>query len=146
MVRGGVTLVPPFGFCIDPGAVTQRFALLARCDVLSDDGLSAAPLAIITVSLSDADNQTQLPSAEQTAAAWGLSDVQRTRSRDNSVVFQAEGPTPSAAFHASQWRGTAMVGDHMMGVALYGAADRPPIGPEGGAILTDLIQATKTPQ
>ena len=144
MVRGGVTLVPPFGFCIDPAAVTQRFALLARCDVLSTDGLAAAPLAVITVSLSDAEAQTTLPSADQTAAAWGLSDVRQTRTRDRSVIFRADGPTPSAAFHASQWRGTALVGGHVMGVALYGAADRPPIGAEGGSILSDLIAATKT--
>lgn len=143
MARGAVTLVPPFGFCIDTRALSQRFALLARCDVLSPDGFAAAPLSIITVSLSPAPEGVPLPSAEVTAAALGLKNVEQARTRSRSVIFRADGPAPSAALDGRHWRGIALVGDQVMGVALYGPAGQPPIGREGRAILSDLIAATK---
>lgn len=146
MARGTVSVVPPQGYCIDNRALGQRFALMARCDVISGEGLAAAPLSVITVSLSPAPEGAALPTPATTAAALGLSDVQNTSQRRTSVIFRANGPAPSQALDGRHWRGTALVGGQIMGVALYGPAGRPPIGREGRAILSDLIAGTKAVQ
>ena len=146
MARGAVMLVPPQGYCFDNRALGQRFALMARCDVVSGTGSAAAPRSVITISLSPAAEGATLPTPENTATALGLSDVQRTTSRRNSVIFQASGPAPSQALDGRHWRGSALVGGQIMGVALYGPAGRPPIGREGRDILAEVIAGTKAVQ
>ncbi len=143
MASGAVTIAAPQGYCIDNRALGQRFALMARCDVISGQGNAAAPLSIITVSLSPAPEGAPLPTAQVTAAALGLSNVQNTTQRRDTVIFRADGPAPSQALDGTHWRGTALIGNQIMGVALYGPAGRPPIGREGRGILADLIAGTK---
>lgn len=143
MAGGALTVVPPQGYCIDNRALGQRFALIARCDVISGEGLAAAPLSVITVSLSPAPQGAPLPTPAVTASALGLSDVKDTRTKNNRVIFRANGPAPAQALDGRHWRGTALVGGQIMGVALYGPAGQPPIGREGRDILADLIAGTK---
>lgn len=146
MARGAVTVAAPQGYCIDNRALGQRFALMARCDVISGQGNAAAPLSVITVSLSPAPEGAPLPTPEVTAAALGLSNVQNKSQRRNTVIFRADGPPPSQALDGAHWRGTALIGNQIMGVALYGPAGRPSIGREGRGILADLIAGTKATQ
>ena len=52
MMRGGVTLVPPSGYCIDPESLSHKFALMARCDNMgAATGGEGAPAGVLTVSL-----------------------------------------------------------------------------------------------
>lgn len=144
MLGKSITLVAPRGYCIDPRSLTPRFALLARCDVLGQsNSTGGAPLGIITASFSNATPQTPLPTAAQTAKALGLSDVHRTTKHDKSVVFRAIGTAPSDNLAPQHWRATALIGPHMLGLAVYGPKNGAAVTAEGGAILTSLIARTR---
>jgi hypothetical protein len=141
MAAGAMTLVPPQGYCIDKRSLTSRFALMARCDVLKTDAAGLGmPIGVITVSLSSGSDS--MPSPEQTATAFGLSDVSRTETSDNSVVFRATGPAPFKDMSPTQWRATARINDQLLGLAFY-QPNQASAGSEAGKpMLQDLITRT----
>lgn len=144
MAGGALTLVPPQGYCIDRRNLESRFALLARCDKLGvGDASAGAPLGVITVSLSDSPTATPLPTADETAAILGVSNVTLARTSDNAVIFRAVGPRPVRDMANRHWRATARIGSFLMGLAFYGPAGGRVEGAEGGNILADLIARTE---
>jgi hypothetical protein len=144
MMQGSVTLVPPSGYCIDRTSLNSRFALLARCDVLGDSGATAAaPLSLITVSMSSARGNTALPTPEQTAQAFGLSNVAHIQNGENRVVFRADGPAPAAELSMQHWRGTAIIDDKIMGVALYISQDTEVAASRAQDILSGLLASAQ---
>lgn len=143
MADGTVTLVPPRGFCIDRKSLGQRFALLARCDKLGAPSAAAdAPLGIITVSISEAAAEQGLPSAPQTAAAFGLSNLSALSETTSRVIFRAVGEAPVDGMAPLHWRGTARLGDKIMGLALYGPENGRVLTGEGRRILDELIDGS----
>jgi hypothetical protein len=146
MAGGAVILKAPRGFCIDGHSLKQRFALMARCDKLGAPAAAAgaAPLGVITVSLSKAVPNTGLPDPTVTATALGLSNVSDLSGDDTTVIFRATGPAPTEDLDEKHWRATALVNGQILGLALYGAKDGQEVSDEGREILTSVIERTRT--
>ena len=142
MAGGTVLLVPPPGYCIDRRNLRQRFAIMARCDTLAE-GQSGfgRPIGILTASFSPATTDA-LPSPQITATALGLENVSAARNAANAVVFRAEAPPTIEGMSATHWRGTARIGNQIMGLALYGPADGRALTGEGRALLSETIRST----
>ncbi|MEM6303673.1 MAG: hypothetical protein AAF744_03075 [Pseudomonadota bacterium] len=144
MASGAVTLVPPQGFCIDPRSLNQQFALMARCDTLGAPAAAGgAALALITVSFTTAPEDAALPTALETADAAKLARVDAAKSENRAITFRAEGIPPVSDLDVTHWRGTARLGAHVMGVALYGPMGGRAISSEGREIINDLIRRTR---
>ena len=143
MAGGAVTLVPPRGYCIDRRNLSQRFAIMARCDKLGAEGGGAgAPIGILTASFTPATADV-LPPPAVTAEALGLQNVTAARSSAEAVFFRAEAAPAIEGMSPVHWRATARVGDQVMGLALYGPGDGPVLGEEGRAMLGEVIAATR---
>ena len=144
MMGNRFTLVAPKGYCIDPKNLTARFAIMARCDVLGQSNTSrGAPLGIITASVSAAKLGTTLPTPDQSARAMGLSGVHNRTQHSKSVVFRASGTAPTQDVADQQWRGTALIGGYLIGLAVYGPKNGAAVSGEGGALLSALITGTR---
>lgn len=144
MMGKGFTLVAPKGYCIDPKNLTARFAIMARCDVLGQSSSSrGAPLGIITASISATTPGTTLPTPDQSARAMGLRDVHNTTRHSKSVVFRATGTAPTQDVADQQWRGTALIGGYVIGLAVYGPKNSAAVSGEGGALLSALITGSR---
>jgi hypothetical protein len=144
MMGKGFTLVAPKGYCIDPKNLTARFAIMARCDVLGQSNTSrGAPLGIITASISPAQPGISVPTPDQSARAMGLSDVHNRTQHSKSVVFRATGTAPTQDVADQQWRGTALIGGYLIGLAVYGPKNGAAVSGEGGALLSALITGTR---
>lgn len=144
MANGAFTLVAPQGFCIDKTSLKQRFALMARCDTLgAPSAAAAAPLGILTVSVTPNATSGALPTPDETADAAKLARVTAVTSEANAVTFRAEGSPPSAGLGVAHWRGTARIGGHLIGIALYGPKDGRAISSEGRETINDMIRRTK---
>ncbi|QFT58446.1 hypothetical protein FIU94_06360 [Sulfitobacter sp. THAF37] len=144
MAGGAVTLVAPSGFCIDSASLKSRFALMARCDRLgAPSAAGAAPLGVITVSLSNADPGSPLPDPQTTGTAHGLTAISAVTGDDNSVIFRATGPAPTGALDSRHWRGTALINGQMLGVALYGPEGDAETQEEGRDVISALLERTR---
>ena len=137
-------LSAPTGFCIDQSSLSRRFALMARCDVMGHDGESGgSPLAIITASISSAPEGTLLPNAEQKALALGLSDISNIKRFPKALVFSASGTPPNGALAQKHWRASALIGEHLVGFALYAPEGSAALSQEGADLLIDLVTETR---
>lgn len=144
MANGAVTLVPPQGYCIDRRSLKQRFALLARCDTLGAPwSAGGAPLGFITVSVTPADTDAALPTAQDTQDAAKLSRIEAQSTSADTLTFRAEGVPPVKDAAVTHWRGKARVGQHLIGVALYGPEGGRAVSAEGREIVLDLIRRTR---
>lgn len=144
MAGGAVRLVPPQGFCIDRPSLSPTFALLARCDVLGAETAANAPNVIITVSISPASANADLPDPAATALAAGLTSVTDQVRTKEETTFRASGPAPAPGLSARHWRGTTLIGEHLLGLALYGPQDGREVGRAGRGLLRTLIRASRT--
>ena len=145
MAFGAVALQAPRGYCIDQATLREDFALLARCDTLGAPAAAAgAPLGVMTVSLAPAPEDGAIPDAQTTAAALSLEGVTKTRDMANAVMFQASGAAPIENMSDVQWRGTALIGTQLMGLALYGPENGRAVGLEGRELMTETISNTKS--
>ena len=140
MAGGAMTLVAPRGFCIDSKSVKKQFAMIARCDVLGVAQAAAdAPLGFITVSVLPLAPDSALPAMQDVAAANGLTNASDATLSDDSLVFRAQGKAPIDGVSDKHWRGTARIGDHIIGLALYGPDNGRAVSNEGHAIISDVI-------
>jgi len=145
MAFGAVTLQAPRGYCIDPVTLRPDFALMARCDTLGAPSSAAgSPLGVMTVSFAPASEDGAIPDVETTAAALSLEGVAKTRDMANAVMFQASGTAPIENMSEVQWRGTALIGTQLMGLALYGPENGRALGLEGRELMTETISRTKS--
>ena len=143
MVGGAVTLVAPAGFCIDRSALKPQFALLARCDALgSQASTGSTPIGVIAVSVTPAPGAVALPSAGQIATASGLGAPRNTQSSRTRTIFRSTGPAPVDGMSDTQWRGAALVGGYLLGVALYGPEGGRAVSGEGSKVVSALIEGT----
>ncbi len=143
MMRGGLTLLPPSGYCIDPDSLTQSFALMARCDALGASTQSAdAPVGVMTVSLARSGLAPALPSAQELAAASNLGAPTDARQSEQSVVFQTTGSPPSSDLSSTHWRSISKVGRITMGAALFGPEGQRAVSSAGAELLEEMISRT----
>lgn len=143
MVGGAITLVAPAGFCIDRRALKAQFALLARCDALgAQTNGGGAPVGVISVSVIPADAIDGLPTPAQIAAASGLGTPRYTQKSDTRTLFQTTGPAPVEGMSDTQWRGAALVGGYLLGIALYGPDGGRAVTSEGADVVLSLIERT----
>jgi len=143
MMRGKVTLVPPDGYCIDPETLSERFALMARCDNMgAATGGEGAPAGLLTVSLVRSGRDAALPSAQDVATTAGLTPPQAAVRTDTSVVFKTTGTPPSPDLAAQHWRAVAKVDRFTMGAALFGPEGRRAVSAEGAQVLGQMIKRT----
>lgn len=140
MAQGAVTLKAPRGFCIDPRSLKQRFALMARCDTLGAPGAAQdAPLGLITVSVAPANNGTDVPTPQDTAAALGLTQVANANATGRGLTFRANGSAPLEGVAETHWRGTTLIGGYVMSVALFGPKGGRAASTEGRGIVEQLM-------
>lgn len=143
MMRGNVTLLPPRGYCIDPGTLSQSFALMARCDTLgAPTSGQGAPAGVMTVSFVRAGGDTSLPSALEVTSAAGLSAPSEERTSAASRVFKTTGSPPSSDLSPQHWRAIAQIGAFTMGAALFGPEGRRAVSAEGAEVLEEMIART----
>lgn len=141
MVQGAVTLVPPSGYCIDPKSLTQRFALMARCDVLggTNSGLDA-PLGLLTVSIAKnagtALNTTHLTGASST-------NVIETHASKNIDVIRAQTMTPPKGLSNDHLRAAAQINGFDLSIALFSSVDSTAQGSRGPLMLQNLVRGSQ---
>ncbi|SFS88508.1 hypothetical protein SAMN04488040_2259 [Sulfitobacter marinus] len=130
MMASGAVLVAPPGFCIDQASMTPDFMVMMRCDLLGmRDAAGSAPRGLITISLASSGTAT-LPSAQQIAAASGLTNLSAIQTAEGIVTFRARGKIPVGGLSPTHWRGAARIGSQLAGIAVY--------GPENGLITTSV--------
>lgn len=140
MANKAFTLVPPNGFCIDQSSLTQRFALMARCDTLGvTDGAGGAAVGIITVSVTSESRTDGLPTPQQTADALKLARITDVTQKNDKITFRAEGTPPVADVDVRHWRGSFAAGGKLVALGLFGPKDGRAVSAEGREILDDLI-------
>lgn len=143
MMSGAVMLRPPQGYCIDKRSLEDHFAVMSRCDTLGAKAVSGdVPLGIIVASFTPLAADQALPDPAVTAAALNLRDISETEVSERSVTFRATGDASVAGTAADHWRATARVGNHLMGLALYGPKAGPAIRADGRALLNDVLTGT----
>lgn len=143
MMRGNVALVPPTGYCIDPESLSQSFALMARCDNMgAATGGEGAPAGVLTVSFARNILNPSPPTAQDIAAASGVSAPEEIRKTETSVVFRTTGKAPSSELSPTHWRSVSTVGGFTMGASLYGPKGRRVVSGEGADLLQEMIKRT----
>lgn len=144
MMAGRVILVPPHGYCIDSHSLKPRFAVMARCDALSDEaGTGGAPVGMISVSFAVLPDGNPLPGSQDLAAAYGLKNPRDVSQTAKRISFRAEGAPAAKGYAPTQWRGVARLGSVMMGLSLHGPDKGRAISTEGRDMLHDLITRTR---
>ncbi len=144
MVQGGVTLVPPAGFCVDPVSVTQTFALLARCDVLGGrNGALDAPLGIMTVSFAKAPNRDALSSATL-ASSQTSGTVVKQETLAGRTMVQLRGTAPAERFSDVHWRTVDQINGFDVSVALYAPKGSPALSTRGPAIMARVLDGSQS--
>lgn len=144
MMHGNVTLVPPTGYCIDPESLSQRFAMMARCDNLgAATGGEGAPLGVLMVSFARSGLNPTIPTAQDVATATGVSAPEDARQTDRSVVFRTKGAAPSPNLSPTHWRSVSKVGQFTMGASLFGPEGRRVVSGEGASLMEEMIKRTE---
>lgn len=148
LADGAVTLVTPYGYCVDERSVRTRnsesFALIARCDTLGVDGFfeghELVMIAVTTVEWTDGAQ----PSATQLAQSAGGAEVLKQRSVNGVPLLQLRDKNHGVAKASpNYWRGAFVANDQLVGVALYGNEDSAASNDDGGRILENLIVKTR---
>lgn len=137
--QGTVSLIPPNGYCIDIRSLRQSFALIARCDVLGAPLPADKPLAIITATTLAMPADTAIDPDDLRADAETV--LTRSETDDLSMV-QVQGTPPSPDMRDTYWRGAGRVGEQVLGLALYQAADTPDLGDTALELLVETMERT----
>jgi hypothetical protein len=150
LADGAIVLKPPPGYCIDARSFSDRpgggFALIGSCASLTGEasGVFVEP-AIITISVSPAENGTVTTDSSTFQTALGRGKVLRAINRDDGLsLLQVEGGArvpPSA--DPRHWRGLTSVQGQVLGLALYAAADSPMIADQGMRMMVTLADAIR---
>lgn len=141
MVRGDVTLVPPSGYCIDPNSLTQRFALMARCDVLGAKNAALdAPLGLLTVSFAKSGRESLTASALVSASE---AEVVETLNVENVDMIRAKTQTPPNGLSKIHLRGVAQINGYDMSLALFSPSQSAAQGARGPKMLQSIVQTSQ---
>ncbi|MEL7091233.1 MAG: hypothetical protein AAFN94_05820 [Pseudomonadota bacterium] len=136
---GAVMLAAPNGFCVDPRSIERRFALMARCDTLGAAGAGGAPLALITATTVAVAEDATLDEVELSSDE---ERVVRRETRDALTLVQVQGTPPDPSFDDTFWRGRGVVGDQVLGLAIYTPKGADEIGTQGASLLVQTMRRT----
>ncbi len=137
----GLSVAAPDGFCIDATSLSRDFALLARCDRLGADGGAGAPLAVIAVSVPRVDGASDLPDPESLVGGQEAL-LDSYRSADLQLVKVA-GEPPAEGLSGRYWRGAGLVGQRVLGVAMYPKANGPSLDREAVDLLVETFKRSE---
>lgn len=136
LARGAVSLVPPVGYCIDKRTIRARFALMARCDTLGGTATFGAPLAVITAATVDQS------AVDASRDANGETILSR-RSGDALTLLEINGTPPTPDMRPVFWRAVGLVGDQVIGLAIYEGENGEPLGERAPQLLRETMQRTR---
>ena len=140
MASGAVTLVPPSGYCIEPSSLTQKFAAMARCDLLeAENGALDAPIGLLTVSV-----------AKSRANAVSLSDILsasnatmiETMTGSGPEVVRATTETPPLGLPKTHLRTATKIDGHDLSLALFSPFESEAQGERGAEMLQNMIKTS----
>lgn len=149
LYEGDVVVRGPGGYCIDRRTLRRHkdggFVLLASCESLSGVRGQAVEPVVMTVSvLPDAPGAAR-PSVAQIARLMAPAEVLASHETTDVTLVQfasgGDGILPDG--DARHWRGGMMLGDHLIGLALYARKGSPMAGKDGRALLTDLARSIR---
>ena len=138
---GEVLLVPPQGYCIDPGSIRRGpdngFALMARCDRFGISGFfGMRRLVLLSVTVSNRKRETP-PSLKGLEEVASGARVIAHRSAPDLPMIRLEGANSAFADPDSKhWRGAFLVNGHLVALGLY-SGDK---STSGSASETRLLQ------
>lgn len=149
LAGGAVVVTPPAGYCIDARSLMNRpgggFALIGSCASLTGEaGGTFAEPAIITISASPAGQDGVSTDSRAFQMALGRGRILRAINRDDLALLQVEGGStvpPNA--DPRHWRALMTVGDHVLGLALYGARDSVMVSDQGMRLMLELAGAIR---
>lgn len=136
LARGAVTLVPPAGFCVDKRSLRTSFAIMARCDTLGGTATYGAPLAVITAAT--------VASATSAAAGGAQNETILSRRQLQTVtLLRVKGKPPSPDMRDEFWRAVGLVGDQVIGLAIYEPAGGAGLGELAPELLNQAMHRTR---
>jgi len=136
LARGAVTLVPPVGYCVDKRSLRASFAIMARCDTLGGTATYGAPLAVITAAT--------VASATSAAAGGSPNETVLSRRQLGTVtVLRVKGKPPSPDMSDEFWRAVGLVGNQVIGLAIYEPAGGAGLGEVAPQLLAQTMRRTR---
>ncbi len=129
LVDGAVIVAGPFGYCVDPSTVdngrNRGFAVLASCNILSNGNAGAAvPPALITVSVGPAERRVAQPDAATLAGLAEAPLLEARQEGDLTLAYLGRGGDALfAGGDPTYWRGAFLLGNRLIGLAIYAPAD-----------------------
>ncbi|MFP7569739.1 dihydroxy-acid dehydratase [Marivita sp. S2033] len=142
LAGGAVVVSGPGGYCVDAKTLRNSdaggFAAIASCSILSGgrDGPMVEP-GLVTITVSRAPEDVPAPS--DLAAALNTQLLQNRKFSAVDVGLMASGG--ESAFQGSDprhWRGAFVLGEWMVGLALYAPKGSPLVGSQGAAFLNTV--------
>ena len=115
---------------------------MARCDVLggSVDADFLLPVAVMTASIAPLSSEAALEAVvmqERGDTVLDKSDA------DGLFLTRYDSAPPDRSFNPDHWRGVMRIGDHMIRLSLYSAADAPALGPYGRVLVEESLRFTR---
>ncbi|MFP7672036.1 dihydroxy-acid dehydratase [Marivita sp. S0852] len=142
LARGQVVVSGPDGYCIDTTTLRQSsrggFAAIASCNILSG-GQTGPIVEPVLVTVTVDRTSVEAPTLVDLASALG---TELSHSRELSAVTAGQmasgGETAFQGSDPRHWRGMFVLGDRIIGLALYAPQDSPFVGNQGAAFLNTV--------
>ncbi|MCK0150299.1 dihydroxy-acid dehydratase [Marivita sp. S6314] len=142
LANGQVTVSGPEGYCVDASTLRRTpaggFAAIASCNILSN-GQSGPIVEPVLVTVTVGRAGTDAPGLEDLANALGTELTQtRELSAVNAGRMASGGQTAFQGSDPRHWRGTFILGNRVVGLALYAPQGSPFVGAQGAAFLNTV--------
>lgn len=138
---GDVVVAGPDGYCVDPTTLQSKaergFAIIASCNILSNGRLGdAVPAMLVSVTVGPRGDAGDLPRPREIAAAADA-PLLAGESLPNFVVAHLArgGQSLLPDGDDRHWRGAFVLGDRLVGLALYAPKGSSLAGQDGGGVL-----------
>ena len=140
MASGAVTLVPPSGYCIEPSSLTQKFAAMARCDLLeAENGALDAPIGLLTFSV--AKSRTNAISLSDILSASNTTMIE-TMTGSGPKVVRVTTETPPLGLPKTHLRTATKIDGHDLSLALFSPVESEAQGERGVSMLQNMIKTS----
>lgn len=143
---GRVVVAGPDGYCIDCQSLSRNrggaFVLIASCESLTGEREKLVEPAVLTISVLPAQAGATPPDAEALAAlATGARILQSADDDGLSYVqLSSGGDSLLPEGDPRHWRGSLLINDHLVGLAVYGPSGSTAAGALGGELLRTQAQ------
>ncbi len=140
MAKGAVTLVPPSGYCIEPSSLTQKFAAMARCDLLdAENGALDAPIGLLTASV--AKSKANGVSLDDIMNASDTTKIE-TITEGGPEVVRATTENPPLGLPKTHLRTATKIDGHDLSLALFSPVESDAQGARGASMLQNMIKTS----